>query len=178
MKEIKNPLLQSFLSNPENYRLCREYCDEPTERKRNNLEERFKEFYTRIRTISYFSKAIRFTAQHYDKKIRSINDRFMLILDSPIDKESSEGTQSLKDLIVDKGSEVEIPYTKLEDYIEHKHLYNAIKSLTEQQKRILYLAFIKDMGDTEISKALNVTQQAISKSKRNALRKVRSLVNV
>ncbi|MEN2767335.1 sigma-70 family RNA polymerase sigma factor [Ornithinibacillus xuwenensis] len=167
--DIRNPLLQSFLSDSNNYQLYKEYCNEPTDYNRNTLEEKFKEYYNNIRTISYFSKAIRFTAQGYDKKVRSLNNRFLLILDSTTDKESSEETQSLED---------DILYTSLEDYIQDKHLYDAIKSLTDNQKRILYLAFIKNMTDTEISKILNVTQQAISKSKKNALKKVRRLAHV
>jgi len=67
--------------------------------------------------------------------------------------------------------------TDLHQHIQHPILYKAIKSLNKRQQQILYLAYVINISDTEISKKLNVSQQAISKSKNNALAKVRRLIN-
>jgi len=66
---------------------------------------------------------------------------------------------------------------ELEQHIQHPMLFKAIQSLNQRQQQILYLAYVLNISDTEISKKLNVTQQAVSKSKNNALAKVRRLIN-
>ncbi|MDN4494577.1 sigma factor-like helix-turn-helix DNA-binding protein [Ureibacillus aquaedulcis] len=181
--QFKNPLLKAFLDELEHLELYQQYCKSPNEWLKKLIDERFMQFYIRIRAISYFSKIIYFTARHFDMERRKYEKRYVLTLDgSSSDGNGSkkEGTSTLKELIVDESATVHFPdklNDELNQYIQHPLLYKAVQSLNKRQQQILFLAYVLNISDTEISKKLNVTQQAISKSKNNALAKVRRLIN-
>ncbi|WP_168193853.1 sigma-70 family RNA polymerase sigma factor [Lysinibacillus sp. SGAir0095] len=181
--QFKNPLLQAFLAELEHLELYKQYCNSPNEWLKKLIDERFVQFYIRIRAIAYFSKIIYFTARHFDKERRKYEKRYVLTLDSSSCDDygsKNEGANTLKEMIVDESASIHFQERlshELDQYIQHPILYRAIQSLNERQQQILYLAYVINISDTEISKKLNVTQQAISKSKNNALAKVRRLIN-
>ncbi|MCM3388042.1 hypothetical protein M3649_07815 [Ureibacillus chungkukjangi] len=181
--QFKNPLLKAFLRELEHWELYKQYCESPSEWLKKLLDERFVQFYIRIRAIAYFSKIIYFTARHFDMERRKYEKRYVLTLDSSSNDgngSKNEGYNSFKEMIVDEsattGFQEKLSH-ELNQYIQHPRLFKAIQSLNERQQQILYLAYVINISDTEISKKLNVTQQAISKSKNNALAKVRRLIN-
>ena len=183
MKEIQNPILRAFLANKEHLELYRQYNRSPQEHIKMKIDERFLDFYRQIRAVSYFSKTIHFTALHYDKKRRLFDHRNVLFLDRPAYEGSeagSNGSISLKELIEDEAASKmfeEEMERELGDYIQNPILYDAILALSERQKQILYLSFVREMTDTEIGRWLHVSQQAITKSKNNALKKVRRMID-
>ncbi|WP_376738452.1 sigma factor-like helix-turn-helix DNA-binding protein [Priestia aryabhattai] len=67
----------------------------------------------------------------------------------------------------------EVPSKNLEDYIENPSLYLSIKKLSSKQKKILYLAYIKDLKDVEIARYLNVSQQYITRTRNKTLLKLK-----
>lgn len=177
---FKNPLLTAFLEEQEHLELYEQYIKTPSNWLKKLIDQRFIKFYVRIRAISYFSKLIYFTARQYDKERRKYENRFALILDHHHDGMKADGSNTLKELIVDESaSSVLNNYfnIELEQYFQHPLLFKAIKSLNKRQQQIIYLAYVINFSDTEISKSLNVSQQAISKSKNNALAKVRRMIN-
>ena len=107
----------------------------------------------------------------------------MLFLDRPAyegGEAGGNGSISLKELIEDEAASKmfeEEMERELGDYIQNPILYNAILALNERQKQLLYLSFVKEMTDTEIGRWLRVSQQAITKSKNNALKKVRRMID-
>ena len=180
--QFKNPLLKAFLEEVEHFELYKEYCLSPSEWLKKLIDERFIQFYIRIRAIAYFSKIIYFTARHFDKERRKYEKRYVLTLDSSNDGNWNKGevANTLKEMIVDESASIgfqERLTHELEQHIQHPMLFKAIQSLNQRQQQILYLAYVLNISDTEISKKLNVTQQAVSKSKNNALAKVRRLIN-
>lgn len=181
--QFKNPLLKAFLEEIEHLELYRQYCKSPNEWLKRIIDERFVQFYIRIRAIAYFSKIIYFTARHFDMERRKYEKRYVLTLDSSSNDgngSKNEGTGTLKELIVDESATINFQERlnhELNQYIQHPLLYKAVQSLNKRQQQILFLAYVMNISDTEISKKLNVTQQAISKSKNNALAKVRRLIN-
>lgn len=182
IREIQNPVLKAFLAKEEHLELYRQYSQKPQEHLKVKIDEHFLNFYAQIRAVSYFSKTIHFTALHYDKKRRLFEHRNVLFLDRPATEGNEGGGQSsvsLKELIEDESASrmfEERMEKELGDFIQNPALYNAILALNERQKQIFYLSFIKEMSDTEIARRLNVTQQAITKSKNNALKKVRRMI--
>ncbi|MFC7684570.1 sigma-70 family RNA polymerase sigma factor [Ureibacillus sp. GCM10028918] len=179
--QFKNPLLKTFLEEHEHLELYHQYCSTPNEWLRKLIDERFIQFYIRIRAIAYFSKIIYFTARHFDMESRKYEKRYVLTLDSSgSNGNKNDCISTLKEMIVDESASIQIHEWMnhdLEQYIQHPILYKAIQSLNKRQQQILYLSYVSNISDTEISKKLNVTQQAISKSKNKALAKVRRLIN-
>ena len=181
--EIRNPILKSFLADEEHFKLYRQYNAQSQDQIKELLDEKFTNYYSKTRAIAYFSKTIHFTAMHFDKKERQLNQRHLLYLDRQevdINTSSSSSSVSIKDQIIDDTASSlfeEQLYDRLEDYIENPQLFHALHTLTKRQQQILYLTFVHNMSDTEISKQLQVSQQAITKSKNSALKKVRRLMD-
>ena len=60
----------------------------------------------------------------------------------------------------------------VEDNISYEELRNAINTLSDIQKRRIKMYYFEDMTLDEIAKLENTTHQAISKSNKNALKKL------
>ena len=182
-KEIRNPILQSFLAENEHSDLYMQYNTNTEEHTKQLINEKFTTYYTKTRAITYFSKTIYFSARHFDKKERQWNQRHLLYLDhQEMDSNSNRNSSSVsmkEQLIDDTATSLfdERLYERLEDYVENPQLFHALLTLTKRQLQILSLTFIHNMSDTEISKQLRVSQQAITKSKNSALKKVRRLMD-
>lgn len=61
---------------------------------------------------------------------------------------------------------------EFDNIISDEILLSKINSLTEYQKKILYLHSIKEMNDTQISDLLNVSRQAINKNRKKIIKKL------
>jgi RNA polymerase sigma factor (sigma-70 family) len=171
-KKEHNLLFTEFLSLQENVELFVSYKKDPTIQKREALDQAFKQFYKKVRAISYLSKVIHFESKRFDKQLRKDRERNLLILDKP----SNEEETTIKDLLADESSENhfnELNFERIEDYIHNPVISKSIKNLTSSQKRILFLAFIRNLKDIEIAKKLCISQQAVTKTKNKALMKVR-----
>jgi RNA polymerase sigma factor (sigma-70 family) len=169
-----NKIMKNFLSIEENQKLFESYKREPTEEKKKLLNKKYKKFAKTIRAISYLNKTIHFESKKMDQRIRIHNQRFQLILDKPTTKEDNT---NLVDLVVDESIEKqfdEITSEQLEDYINNPNVANSIKKLTEKQKNILYLLYVKNLKANEIAKITKVSQQSVSKTKNKAIEKIRS----
>lgn len=161
-------ILKDFFSLKENRSLYNAYLENPGVENRKNLDEQFRKHFYRVRCISYFLKMIHFESRHFDKRQRRRNEKFQLILD----KQTKEDHQKLIDLVPDNQNQ-EDPACNLEDAVERVDLYNSIQKLNDRQKRLLKLIFVEGMKDTEVAEIFGVTQQAITKAKRNILNKLR-----
>lgn len=176
-KHLQNPIIKSFLNIPENMDLLKEAINKPTDILRKKLDEAFKEYYFNIRFTTYLSQAIYFNAINYDKKIKLFSDRNQSILDRPL-KGDQNGT--LIDFLTSaewkKGQEVQITSSNIGDHLTSQILFDGIQRLTENQRQLLSLAYIYGMNDSEISIYLNKSQQAVSRSHRKALRKLKEII--
>lgn len=70
LQDIKNPILKSFLSISHNKSNLQSYLNEPSLELKKKIETDFKDYYIRIRLITYLSKTLHYAAQHYDKRQR------------------------------------------------------------------------------------------------------------
>ncbi|WP_342542505.1 RNA polymerase subunit sigma-70 [Paenisporosarcina sp. FSL H8-0542] len=168
----KNRLLAEFFQDDRNRKLYQEYLRNPTGINQKILDERFKEFYFRIRSIAYILKSLHFESQKLDRKNRLYKQRYQSILDRP-----NEDNSTLLDLIEVPPPREETHSNKLEDYITDFKLHSSIKKLTNKQREILFYVFVMELKDVEIAKTLAVSQQFVTNTKNVALKKLRGEMN-
>ncbi|WP_145948503.1 sigma-70 family RNA polymerase sigma factor [Paenibacillus sp. Y412MC10] len=118
------------------------------------------------RFIRYMANLIYYNSINHDKRRRLMANRYPLTLDNNENLESA--------LITVYDPEPNSP--DLKDHITDPTLYKAYESLSEQQQKILSLAFIQNLNDKEIAKLLGGSQQNISKHRLKALAKLRRLL--
>ena len=176
-KHLQNPVIKAFLDIPENMDLLVDVINNPTNLSKKNLDDKFREFYFKIRFTNYLSQAIYFNAINFDKKVNLFLDRNKSILDSHL-KNGEELT--LIDYLVSKewqeGQEVCIDSSNIGDHLTSYSLFTAIHELTENQRQLLSLAYIYGLNDSEIAIYLNKSQQAVSRSHRKALKKLKEMI--
>ncbi len=166
---LNNQIIKAFLSKEENYQLFKKALCYPTLQNQELLDKTFRAFYFYIRFTAYVSSTLYFHGINLDKRIRKTNYRFPITLDQPMDYNSEI---SHKDL-VEHRENFEIESENLLDYIINPNLYDALQEITPNQMEILHLVYVKGFTDTEVSFLLNKSQQAVSKSRSKALKKVR-----
>lgn len=171
IKEIKNPLLKSFLNDPSHAQLFEMYKYNPNHSNYKRLDVAFKEFHFKVIAISYLATSIYYEAKHFDRKIRMHNEQHKLILD----ESAKEGGENLKD-IVGKLSTFSTTPRSLEESFHSIELQEVVSQLSDRQKDILFDLFVLGYNEKEIAKKLDVSQQAVSKSKQSAIKKMRNLL--
>lgn len=167
---VGNRLLETFLIETENKQLYNSYLEHSTALKREMLERRFKYHVKKIRIFSYFVKTLHFESKRFDMKIRKLANQNPLILDNAAD----ESGRNLLDLIESDISfeKTQESYT-LEEIIEDKKLYSIVSALSDKQKVILELIYVKALHEETIASQLGITKQAVNKTKKTALNKIR-----
>ncbi|QBP40554.1 sigma-70 family RNA polymerase sigma factor [Paenisporosarcina antarctica] len=176
-KHMKNPIIKSFLNIAENMDLLKEVINNPTSILTKKLDDTFREFYFRIRFTSYLSQAIYFNAINYDKKVKLFSDRNKSILDIPIkDKKGRTVIEFFCSMEWKDYQEDCIYSSNIKDHLTNDSLYKGIEQLTENQRQLLSLAYIFDLTDSEIATYFNVSQQAVSKSHKKILKKLREII--
>ena len=176
-RHLQNPVIKSFLDIQENMDLLAEVINNPTNLSKKKLDDTFREFYFKIRFTNYLSQAIYFNAINYDKKVKLFLERNKSILDCQInDGESVTLIDYLASKEWQEGQEVYFESTNIADHLTSYSLYQAIQLLTENQRQLLNLAYIYGLNDSEIAIYLNKSQQAVSRSHKNALTKLREII--
>lgn len=174
IREAKNPLIKGFLEDEENRRLYGNALIAPTEENKRLVEESFSKYYEKVRQISYFSSMIKFVGIDYNKKICKLNNRYLLILDQPLQSDTDE-TTSIKDMIADPKA----PYfyegeQTLKSQITNKRLFKALDVLTDRQKEVLQMKYVQKLSNIEIAAILNSTPQNVSNTLKKALKKLKN----
>lgn len=176
-KHMKNPIIKSFLNIVENMDLLKEVINNPTSILTKKLDDTFREFYFRIRFTSYLSQAIYFNAINYDKKVKLFSDRNKSILDIPIKDKKGRKVLDFFCSMEWKHCQEECIYSSnIKDHLTNYSLYKGIEQLTENQRQLLSLAYIFDLTDSEIATYFNISQQAVSKSHKKILKKLREII--
>ncbi|WP_445491493.1 sigma factor-like helix-turn-helix DNA-binding protein [Niallia sp. 03133] len=160
-------ILNDFFADLDNKNLYERHLEKPTEDIKNTLDKRFKKHIYITRCVAYLIKAIYFYSQRFDKNLRENSHRFPLVLDKPM-----EDGNSMTEMIPSPFRITEY-YTQLEDYLSDPNLHKSLQLLTTRQKQILYLIYIKELRDYEVAAILNISQQAVTKSKNKAINKLK-----
>ncbi|WP_445490713.1 RNA polymerase sigma factor [Niallia sp. 03133] len=172
---MENQIVKDFLETEQNYRLFAAAVNNPTKHNKDLVDQAFKKHYFTIRFTSYLSTSIYFKAINFHNKQSLHKSRYPLLLDAEIEQ---DGKFPYKNQLEDKESHIEHYIEKnglrknVAEYVEDPLLYKAIQLLTKAQKNILYYAYVQKLNDTEIALLLKKSQQYISKTHKEALKRV------
>lgn len=174
---FRDKLIKNFITDIDNKKILEEAFEYQTSESFKILDRVFKQYYFNVRITSYISTTIYYSAMNFDKKERNESKRTQLILDSPINDASNNYLITRKDLLRDDSQDllklIKTDYMNINNFIESPHVIEAIETLTEKQKQILYLVFVEKFTHTEIAEILGVSQQAISKNQAKAINLIR-----
>ena len=171
-EQVNNPIVKSFLSDPQNLYLVQKAILYPTDLNKKLVDESFQSHYINVRKIKYVSNLIYFFSLDFDKKRRRLQKRSLLILDKGL---SEEGETTLKELIEDTRNENGLDHLiggGLLDNIEDVQLLKSLQKLTVKQLQILEMIYVKELSIKEIAQLLQTTPQNISNHHRKALNKL------
>jgi len=169
-KALDNPIIKGFLANKNNYELVVKAIKEPTKANRDRVDESFMKHYNQVKKIKYINNLIRFVSIDYDKKIRRLNQRFLLTLDQPI---TDHHLQTMKDFIIDDNIDLDdIEKLSLKNQIQNEQLYKSLDVLTQKQVLILEMIYVNNLSLREIARMLGSTPQNISNIHKKALKKL------
>ena len=172
---FQNRLLQSFLTDEKIEKLYLSYVEDPSQFKKDQIENLFQIYVRKIQLLTYFSKVLYFESQKYDKKTRRIAQNNALILDKSV----NDSKVTVLDLIGETQPFYELDFSSpinphdLEFLLEDKHLYQIISKLSVKQKEILYLIYVEGWTEIEVAQKLTITKQAVNKTKNQTLKKIR-----
>lgn len=149
-------VIKSFLEIPENKMVFNQVIELNENSKAiEELNRRFKEFFLEIKLRKYISTIIHNTVVELDMRTKK-KEQMLVLYDEKIQyKESYVDIESLVSIF------------------EDERIKAVLKSLTEREKTIITLLYVKDQKEVEIAKHLNISQQAVSKTKHRAIRKIR-----
>lgn len=162
-----NKLIEGFLEDKNNLLLYQTYLKNPTDNNKQKVEQAFRTHAMKVKFLSYFSKVLFFEAQRFDKKIRTTH--LLPLLSKDEDKNISINIHPI--YTEDENNKS----FKLEDCFEDERLYNIISALSDNNKKILYWLYIKELDEAEVAEKLGVTKQAVNKRKNNLLNKIKKL---
>lgn len=174
---FQNNIIRNFLQDEENERLLERVLNEPSNENIKKLDDEFKEFYLKIRIISYISSLVYFYTIDFDKRINKRNHRFLLILDKPIGNESGENFNAIIDNLTSPASTENEFYNRkytFSELIEEEELYQVFNKLTEKQIKVLELIYIHGLKNKEVAEYFNESPQNISNIHKRALNYIRN----
>lgn len=162
----ENKLISSFLKEQNNQELFNAYQEKKNDFIKEQLDCRFRVYYKKYRLISYLIKVLHYESKHMDKKLRDHNNRYQL-------GASEDETERLVTNIRLEYSPLIESSLNIQDHVENKELFLKISKLTKKQQEILSLVFIMQMTDTEVANYYGVSQQVISRTRKDIINKLK-----
>lgn len=171
---FENTIVHNFFLNPNHIKLlCYSLLTDST----TELDKAFRKFYFGIRFIRYINSLIKFATIDLVRKNNRDAQRTILIFDKPL-----EGSVCFGEYLINTHSDFHQNKTEWDqdnfiESIQHEDLYSALLSLTEKQKLVITLTYSTCSSDIEIASKLSVTQQAVSKTRISALKKLKKALS-
>ncbi|BAH46565.1 hypothetical protein BBR47_55880 [Brevibacillus brevis NBRC 100599] len=158
-------LLDAFLAQEDNQQLYERVFNSPHDTQRNDeLDSRFQEFYGEVRFTKFISSLIRFTA--IELAVRNQKT-------SNVCQPTDEIERVIDSLVSDPDKSEREDNSEWEDVLSDKRILDAVQALTENEQEILTLLYLRNLKEAEAASLLGVSQQAVSKTKKRALLKLR-----
>lgn len=168
---LQNDIVTSFLKQPLNKQSYLKAISEPTKENMEDLDNKFKQFYFKIRFVSHISSTLHFNSVNFDKRQRKLQSRFQTTFSKNSGNEGEDNNYF--DSIPDKNADISLNTLLSKEDITKQiscpKLYVALNRLSPKQMQIINLAYVIGLNDTEISILLGKSQQAISKMHKKAL---------
>ncbi|WP_068614966.1 sigma factor-like helix-turn-helix DNA-binding protein [Paenibacillus tuaregi] len=141
----------------------------------NQIQRAFQEHLFQIRFIRYVASVIHLSTLSFIRSNQKIQQRNPLIIDQPL-TEDRHGHPARP---YEYGPSVDFyfkEYSSFADTIEDEKLYGSFRLLTGKQQQIVLMSYVLCYRDTEIAQSLQVSPQAVFKTRQQALHKLRSSV--
>ncbi|MBM7647034.1 RNA polymerase sigma factor (sigma-70 family) [Scopulibacillus daqui] len=148
----------------------------PTEENKRKLDHGFKQFFFKMRFIKYISNLIYYHSIDLDKRYKNFYQRHSLILDKPIQMDDNKVTfldvyhsykPNVSEWIVNEGDDIF-------HYVENPKLYQALKTLSNKQLKILELFYVRGLNNKAIAEFFGESPQNISKIHHKALNRLKN----
>ncbi|MEK5645927.1 hypothetical protein BK138_34050 [Paenibacillus rhizosphaerae] len=171
---FSNRVVKGFFQEEENVLLLLEAVDGNMD-SRNELEEKFRKYYFRIRFVKFLVQTINFYTIDQMRMYRKHDYRYQLIFDRSA---SDEGNSTLGELLLfNHTSTHPEPTTSDPGYFQstftNENLVDAFSDLSHKQKIITTLGYSLCYKDHEIAKVMGVSPQAVCKTRNLALKRLR-----
>ena len=124
------------------------------------LNQDYSNFVNYIRLLSLIKTHVKYKSLH-------VRERYQIYKQELVSEDTLDYEINRKE-----ASKLELPLTQWDAALESEDMVKAVSNLSERQQEILWLLFVEDIPVMEIKKKLNVSQQAISKTKKRALKNV------
>ena len=170
---LEHPVIQEFIKDEKYKKLVNKAFENPTSNNIALLNGEFKKIYRVNRVERYSSVLIRNLSIHLDKLNKRRNERYNLTFDKPYDEEGN----TIGTILQQKNEEFIDPIEVVEAGIfpvKNEQLDNAMRLLSDKQKRILYYRYVKELSNREIAKTLNGTEQNIGYWVKKTLKQLRN----
>lgn len=175
-KILNNSLVKSFLQIKENQQLLEKAIQEPTEENTKALDSKFREFYLKIRIIKYVSNLIYYYTIDFDKRINKRNQRYNLILDGTVSDPHENSTILINNFVSSNSTEQDYfndDTQSFNELIEYEKLYEIYNQLTNKQKQILEMIYVRGFTNKEVANYFGETPQNISNLHKRALQRIK-----
>ncbi|MFB9325927.1 hypothetical protein ACFFSY_08300 [Paenibacillus aurantiacus] len=172
---LRHPVLRGFCTHPGNANSVRKYINESTPENLEKLNLAFKRYFFAIRFTKYLNSLITNGRIDFVRKNKRSEERELVIFNKQI---SDEEEAEIGELLTAVYSGDDLPQVTtnpdvFQEQINNEWLYEGFSLLTSKQKVVITLAYSALSRDSEIALLLHVTQQAVSKTRKSALQKIR-----
>ncbi|WJQ81597.1 sigma-70 family RNA polymerase sigma factor [Brevibacillus brevis] len=158
-------LLDAFLAQADNQLLYQRVLASPGDKQRSDeLDSRLQTFYAEVQLTKFISSLIHFTAIELAVRNQKIGN---------ICQPTDEIEMVVDNLISDTYKSEREDTSEWEDVLADKRVLDAVQTLTEKEQEILKLLYLRNLKEVEAASLLGVSQQAVSKTKKRALLKLR-----
>ncbi len=173
-----NSLAKNFINeNEENKILYKKTIIEHDKNACSVLNERFKSYLFKIHATSYLHKSIVLNARELKRNHLRVYKREELTLNTMDLNFNEERVDSIPDKPVDFIEEITKPINiDFTEIFTNQLLASAMNNLTDKQKEIMFLRFVKELEEKEIANKLKVSIQAVNKVKKAALCRIKKSI--
>jgi len=173
---VEDILIKFILSNDENKELFIRYKNYGDRKAMEQLRCRFDKHLMGIKLISYIKQMMTYSVIDYQNKKTNIETKEILNLNTKDDNFHQEKIDLIEG---DDGEHIDKIIVHSSDKVDFNSLcidekiLKVIERLSDKQKEILYRTVVLNKSEKELERELNISQQAINKTKNKALEKIR-----
>lgn len=175
-------LADSFINqNMENESIFREGILSGGIVEMKSLNSKFYDYLFKVFACGYVKKTIIYNSMKYKKQRKEEKSREELSLNIIPEGFDEERINA----IIDENTynnelfyETNYCDEVFSQIVENLELLRALNTLTERQKEVIYMCYVLEEKEAALAKKLNVSLQAINKTKNQAIRKLRRAMGV
>lgn len=175
-----NQLFKTFINQDiSNKRIYDDYLKSKDIKLKKIIDNKFNNFLIKVSFYSYINKTLYYSSLNFKKKAYHIHNNELLILNKTY-KDSEE--ELINTLTLEDNFDYDINMDNhnykydWNSLLSNELLLDGIYSLTEKQKFILYMNIVEEKTEIQIAKELNISKQAVNKTKNTALKKLNKLI--